>query len=308
MKKILKFIFIIIVSCIYSNAYASTNLLERNENNNYGINKKIEITNDRLQYIKKTKYVNANEKIYDFSDILTNEEEEKLFKKIQEFIEKTKMDLVILTDNLEYTNDIDNDYYAVDFYDYNDFGINKEHYDGAIFFRNTYEKNPYFGSYMTGNAMLYFSNERNDIILDNIYNDIHSGNYYDGIIEFINELIDYYNKGIPKQNADAYIDNHGNIAFIKKYNPPFMVAGIIALITSTIIISIMIKKNKMVYQAKEANEYLNNDSIKYNRKETHLISTHTTRHYNPPSNNSGGGSHSFGGSSSIGHSGGGRHG
>ena len=54
---------------------------------------------------------------------------------------------------------------------------------------------------------------------------------------------------------------------------------------------------------------MKSDTIKYNRQDSRLVSTHTTSHYDPPSNSSSGGGHSFSGSSGLGHGGGGgRHG
>ncbi len=60
MKKILKIIVTVICIITYINVFGSTTLLERNESNNWGVNKKIDITSERLQIIKETKYVNAN--------------------------------------------------------------------------------------------------------------------------------------------------------------------------------------------------------------------------------------------------------
>lgn len=311
MKKIFKIILTVILLISFNNIYASTKVLERNENNNYGVNKKIEITESRLEHIKKTKYVNANEKIYDFSNILTDDEEKELYSKIQEFIEKTNMDMVILTDNVPYNYDEKNEEYAVDFYDYNDFGINSEKYDGVIFFRNTYPSDRNYGIYMTGNAQLYFTDYRNDNTLDKIYYYISGDSYLTGITMFINDFISYYEAGIPEEYNNSYVDDNGNLIYVKKYYPPFIFAGILSLIVTIITIVVMVSRNKMVYKAREANEYLDKNSIKYNRKDSHLVSSNTTRHYNPPSSSSssgGGSSHSFSGSSGIGHSGGGRHG
>ena len=311
MKKIFKIILTVILLISFNNIYASTKVLERNENNNYGINKKIEITESRLEHIKNTKYVNANEKIYDFSNILTDDEEKELYSKIQEFIEKTNMDMVILTDNVPYNYDEKNEEYAVDFYDYNDFGINSEKYDGVIFFRNTYPSDRNYGIYMTGNAQLYFTDYRNDNTLDKIYYYISGDSYLTGITMFINDFISYYEAGIPEEYNNSYVDDNGNLIYVKKYYPPFIFAGILSLIVTIITIVVMVSRNKMVYKAREANEYLDKNSIKYNRKDSHLVSSNTTRHYNPPSSSSssgGGSSHSFSGSSGIGHSGGGRHG
>lgn len=308
MKNIYK-IFITIV-LLFSFSFVFANEKERNENNNYGINKRIAITEDRLNRILNTKYVDSNEKIYDYSNILTEDERIEIKKYIDAFIEKTNMDLVILTDNLPYSNDSENADYAVDFYDYNDFGLNSKTYDGVILFRNTYEQDPYYAIYTTGNAQLYFSNERVENTLDNIYNYFVSRNYKEGIKIFIDEFIEYYNAGLEDSYKDAYLDDNGNVVVPKVYKPPFLIAIIIALITSGITISIMISKNKMVYKAKEANNYLNKETVKYNKNDSKLVSSNTVSHYNPPSNSGGssGGGHSFSGSSGIGHGGGGRHG
>ena len=309
MKKYFKIMATLILLFSLTNVYASTKTYERNSGNNYGVKKNISI-DDKLYYIEKTKLVDASEKIYDFSDILTDAEEKELYEKIQKFIKHTNMDMVILTDSVPYAYDSENDDYAVDFYDYNDFGINYEKYDGVIFFRNTYSEDPYYGVYMTGNAQLYFSESRYNSTLDNIYYYIRNKQYLTAFNKFLDEFTEYYDMGIPSEYKDAYLDDYGFIIIPRHYNPPFLIALIVSLVATTITMIVLVKKNKMVYKATEAYEYLNKDSIKYNRKESHLVSTNTTRHYNPPSSSgsSSGGGHSFSGSSGIGHSGGGRHG
>lgn len=313
MKKIFKllFIFLLFISVIKINA--STKTFERKEENNYGVKKEIITTNTNINNIKKTKLVDASEKIYDFSNILTDEEEVELKKYIDEFKNTTNMDMVILTDNVPYSIDQENADYAVDFYDYNDFGMETKTFDGVILFRNTYEMDPYFNIYTTGNAQIYFTYERCESTLDNIFDYFVNKDYLFGMKIFINDFIDYYKEGIPNGYENAYLDENGFLIIPRVYNPPYTIAFIGGLIVSIITICIMVSKNKMVYKAKEANTYLNKETIKYNKKDSRLISTNTVSHYNPPSSSShsggGGSSHSFGGSSGIGHGGGGgRHG
>ena len=309
MKKIFKILLTVIIIISFVKVYASTKTFERTEDNNYGIKKEIITTDTNIDNIKRTKLVDASEKIYDFSDILTPEEETELKKYIDEFINTTNMDMVILTDNVPYSMDRENDEYAVDFYDYNDFGIETKTFDGVILFRNTYEIDPYYGIYMTGEAQKYFTYERNENTLDNIFDYFVSKNYLSGMKLFISEFIDYYKSGIPEEYADSYLDESGELIIPRKYHPPFVAAAIAGLIVSSITVAIMVSKNKMVYKAKEANAYLNKETIKYNKKDSRLVSTNTVSHYNPPSSSSSSGSgHSFHGSSGIGHSGGGRHG
>ena len=78
MKKIFKFIIVLITLLNTINVYASTNTYDRNELENYGVNKNVQDINSKLSYIMNTKKVDASEKIYDFSDILTEEEEQLL--------------------------------------------------------------------------------------------------------------------------------------------------------------------------------------------------------------------------------------
>ena len=56
-----------------------------------------------------TKKVDASEKIYDFSDILTDEEEQLLKVKIDQFIQDNNMDMVIVTDSFSYSYDRKNE-------------------------------------------------------------------------------------------------------------------------------------------------------------------------------------------------------
>ena len=142
------------------NVFASTNTQDRNTLSNLGVNKKWEITDNNRQNVLNSYKVDASEKIYDFAEILSEQDEEWLYDTIKDFIEKYKMDLVVLTDKFSYSYDKENEDYAVDFYDYNDFGIDFDKYNGIIIFVNMNESNRYFNFYMFGDAQLYFDNSR----------------------------------------------------------------------------------------------------------------------------------------------------
>lgn len=309
MKKIVKLIILSLLLIIPLSLKAEVNLKERTESNNYGVNKKWKITESNINNVKNTKYVDSSEKIYDFSNVLTEEEKKELKSLVDDYIGKTKMDMVILIDSVPYTDDYTNETYASDFYDYNDFGIDFKNYSGVILFRNTYETNPYFNVYTFGQAQLYYPQNRCDYVLDDIYEDLKSKNYLDGFTKFIDGFNTYYDKGIPKELDGYYIDDKGYIQ--KGYKLPLLPAFFIALIVTIIVLGIMIKKNKMVKKETRAGEYLNNGSIKYTKRNKNLISSHTTHYTRVQSSSSGGGggfsSHS--GSSGGGHGGGsGRHG
>lgn len=314
MKKLFKILVLLIILISTTNVYASTNTFDRNTLENYGVNKNIDNINSKLSYIMKTKKVDANEKIYDFANILTDEEEQKLKERIDQFIEKNNMDMVIVTDSFTYSRDSENEAYADDFYDYNDFGMPFEYNSGVLLLRNANPSDPYYHMSTTGNAQLYLSDSRIDSILDNIYSDIKSGNYYEGFMEWIRRTDSYMSMGKPSSASNYYLDNKGNMHKLKpKYYPPIPIAFLMGLAAAGTTIGIMISKNKMVKQAHKAGEYLDSDSINITKREDTYLRSHTTS-YTISSSSSGGHHHSGGGhsfhhsSSGHSHGGGGRHG
>lgn len=314
MKKIFKLIFIVFITLISTiNVYASTNTYDRSILENYGVNKNVLNINSKLNSIMKTKKVDASEKIYDFSDILTDEEENLLKAKIDKFIEDNNMDMVIVTDSFSYSYDRQNEEYADDFYDYNDFGLNIEYYSGVLLFRNTNPADPYYHMSTSGNAQMYLNDSRINSILDDIYYDIKSHNYYEGFSKWITYTDNYVKSGLPSTASNYYLDNSGNMHKVRpKYRPPIALALLISLAVAGTIIAIMMSKNKMVKKARKASEYLDNNSINITKREDTFLRSHTTSYRISSSSGGGhhgGGGHSFHhGSSGFSHGGGGRHG
>ena len=322
MKRFFK-LFILIILFTTVPVYAKeVRECDRADMENYGVNKKWDLNQNNLQNVNNTPCVDAKDKIYDFSNVLTDEEEDELREKINEFINKYDKDLVIVIKSLPYVNDKQNEDFAADFYDYNDFGIDYPLYDGILLFRNTYAKDPYYDMYTFGNAQLYFDQSRYDTILDGIYYELHEGEYLLGFSSFINYVDRYMDKGKPSGADNYYVDENG-YAKEKKYGisetestrmlpylPIMLGSGVITLI----VMLILVAKNKMVKKAYDANPYLVKNSINYTEKKDEFISSHTTSWTEPDSSSSyggggGGGFHSSGGSSGGGHSsGGGRHG
>lgn len=282
----------------------------RQDQENLGVNKKWKITSSNKQKILNTKLVDSEEKVYDFSQVLTEEEKEKLKEEATILKKQINMDVVILIDSLEYIDDEKNEEYAVDFYDYNDFGLDIDKYSGILLFRNTYSEDPYYNIYTFGEAQIYFSHDRVESILDDIYNNIHAEKYYDGFHQYLNLLKEYYDNGKSDNMKNYYVDGNGYLKELpKKYHPPILLAIIISSIVSGIAIAIMISKNKMIMKATQADEYIDSNSINISKKQDRFISSHTTHYTTPSSSSGGGGFHSSSGSSGGGHSsGGGRHG
>lgn len=311
MKKLFNFAFIILLTLTCTiNVYASTNTYDRNTLENYGVNKDITDIDSKLTYIMNTKKVDATEKIYDFADILTDEEEQQLKLRIDRFIEENKMDMVIVTDTFAYTNDKQNEAYADDFYDYNDFGMEFDYDSGVLLLRNTNPTDPYYHMSTTGNAMLYLNDSRVNYILDNIYSDIKNQRYYEGFSKWIEYTDNYIKSGKPSSASNYYLDRNGDLKI--KYHPPIGIAFIMGFVAALTTVLIMVAKNKMVKKAHKAGEYLDQNSINITRREDTYLRSHTTSY--TISSSSSGGHHSGGGhsshhsSSGHSHGGGGRHG
>lgn len=304
MKKI-KYLLIILTILFIPKVSASTNTYSRNSVKNYGVNKHWKINESNLDYVLKTPLVDANELIYDFSDILTEEEEQKYYELFKEFKEKYNIDVVFLSYNLPYGIDSTNTDFATDFYDFNDFGIDFESYSGVLLFRNTYESDSYYDMFSFGEAQLYYSSNRMSDILDDLYYNIHNGYYDNALSKWLNELEYYHNKGKIK---GYHVDE--NSYLVKNYNPQIIPILIVDIIITLIFIVIKVKKNKMVYKATNADLYLDNKSFKLLEQSDILVSTHTTSWTESSSSSSGGGGGFSGGGHSGGgfSSGGGRHG
>lgn len=321
MKKIkhilLVFLILILIPKVYAvdindnvskNSIGNVTTFTRDGTKNYGVNKKWKITDKNLSNVLRTPLVDSSKKIYDFTGALTENEEAELRALINQFTQKYKAELIIVTYNLPYFNDSENEDFAADFYDYNDFGLEYEKYDGILLFRNTYSDNPYYDMYTFGNSQLYFSHSQYDFILDSIYDDLHSGNYLTGFNNFISMVSNTYESGIPSDLKNYYVDDNGYLE--KYYKPPYLIITLISSIITLCITLHYIKKNKMVKIAQNASIYVDHNSINYSVKEDKLINKHLS-HYRISSSSSGGGGgyHSSGGSSGGGHSsGGGRHG
>ncbi|HIS18455.1 MAG TPA: TPM domain-containing protein [Candidatus Coprovivens excrementavium] len=312
MKKIYFIILCFIAFILPVKAFVTT--YDRTADNNYGVNKKWEINESNINNVLRTPLVDSDDRIYDFANILNDNEIKELNDLIEEYEEETGFTFVFLSADNFYTSDIDNEDYAVDFYDYNDFGIDDEYYSGIILYRNANISTPYYAIYTFGETQLYYDDERLNDILDTIYNDFYNKDYMNGIYTLFDMINMYYKKGIPKELSESYIDENGFLIYKKAFIIPWGTAFILAYIVTAIFIAYNIIRQKMVVKAKDANEYLNYSSIHFSVRENRFINSHTTSHYrnsgssSSSSRSSRSGSRSRSGSSRGGHGGGGRRG
>ena len=302
----MKKIFIIILSFFmfvgYCNADVTT--YDRYRLDKYGVNKDWIIDETNKENVFNTHAVDASEKIYDFSNILTDDDEVYLKGLVDAYYKKTGFDLVILTESFYNLSDEDNGNYAQDFYDYNDFGLDDESYSGVVILRNTYEGYNYYGVYSFGEALFYYpplqEHHRLNRTLDRVYDDMITSNYRIAMEKIIEDLTTFYDEGHEEGMEDYFLND--KIQLTLKYRPPLLIAFIASSIITWIIVSTNVKKNKTVYKERYASQYLDRQSINYTKKQDILYDTRTTS-YVVSTSSSGGSSRSGGFSSSRGSSG-----
>ena len=131
--------------------------------------------------------VDNSQKIFDYADLLTSNQEENLLKQINDYINTQKMDMIIVTID---KNNLAPTQYADDFYDFNDFGIGFDK-KGLLFLIDMQNREIRIST--TGKAIDVYSDLSINNILDYVYDKIKSNNYYGCIEEFIDKANTYAN-------------------------------------------------------------------------------------------------------------------
>lgn len=291
MKKI--FVLLISLFLLVLPVYASTNTYSRTTTD-LKVPKKIKYKSSMEHNVLLTPSVNANEKIYDFAELLTEEEEKQLYDKVKEFIANTNLDLAIVTINTNVKDSTQE--YADDFYDYNDFSI-----DGLAFVIDMQNRIFYIST--AGKAMLYYDDYRIEYILSALDQEMYNHEYFNACNTLISQLTEYYNHGFS-DNTDKYVVI-GTQIYRKT---PYLLLSIIAVVSATIGTLILALRNKKIKLATNSNDYFDNKSFEITKDTKEFISSNTSRVYIPPADSGGGGSSGGGfhsGSSGASHGGGG---
>lgn len=252
MKKI-RFVLLISFICIVLNCndvFASTKVNIRTEGNYY-VPSDVVVTESNKKAILSTPSVNAEEKIYDFAEILTEGEEETLFKNIKHFISSTNMDYAIVT--TKKNNKGSSKDYTKDFYNYNDFGN-----DGIILLIDRDK----MGIYMTtsGRAVELFSDERMEPILKNVFELTKKKKFYDACKSFTTSISEIVKIGTVKDDEVVKVGKDGTVKVSKDLH--VVNVAIFALLGTGIIIGILILRCRMVRKATSARDFLNKDTMK----------------------------------------------
>ncbi len=260
---------------------------------------------------KGDEYVRQNfeaptQRVYDYADKLTDEEEEKLEALIAKREGEIGCDLVIVTINesvLEKygrTENTDSNWefcmtsYADDFYDQNNFGYDKVHGDGALLLYNWYDDGAYgseMGTHFStcGRVLTHYTTEMVNTVLDDVYNNVHSDAYYAYKL-FVEDVASEMNSHVKL---------------------PVFPLIIVALIIAGIFVVTHLK-SKEGEKTTVSSTYVENGSVKFNVKRDELVNKYVTSRAIPKSSSSSGGSSGGAGghtsSGGVSHGGGSRRG
>jgi len=237
------------------------------------------ITGSNYDDIMSTPCVDNEAKVYDFAELLTDEDEEKLYNEIQTYIEKTGYDLVIVTINQN--NKYDSTRYADDFYDYNDFGFNKSR-DGILILMDMALREIRIST--TGYAIKMYSDYRCDSVYQYGKNYATNGSYFTSFEKMISKLSDYFDEGVPESNINLNFDENGKPYYIKFINYSFV--GVISLIVTLIVSIIFYNTSKSKIKVGSTISYMKNKNITV--KTDKLVNSIVTHHLRNTDSSSGG--------------------
>lgn len=288
MKKIKRLLIIILLLFSITPVYATTTTRERTEQN-YQVPSGITVTENNKNNVLTTPAVDEQEKVYDFADLFSDEEEIKLLEKINLYINEYNLDLAVVTINQN--NKRTPQEYADDFYDYNNFGKNNTK-DGLLFLIDMENREIYMTT--TGYAITMYNDYRINTSLDKVYKKMTNKEYYEGVSNYIDIISKYASLG-PPSSKDKRVEQ----SLVKT----LLYSSGISLVITIIIMIVLINKNKLVSKKTTAEQYLKKESVKIEKLGNVLINSHTTR--SAINHDSGGGSSTHSGSSGVSHGGGG---
>ena len=278
-----------LVIIMFSNSYATSTYYSdeatyRNDSSTYNSNT---YTTNSQKAKANTPVVDATKKIYDYANLITKDEEEVLYNKVQEFINKYDMDMAIVTINSNPKSS--SMAYADDFYDYNNFGkgTNKT---GLLFLIDMQNRNMWIST--TGDAINIYTDSRINTILDYTYDKISNEDYNGCAEQFIEKASYFANKGLTGGS--------------KVVTVPKMICNslIFAGLVTIVFICIGLATHRKPKKKKEASNYIT-QPLKLSNKLDTFLDKHVSKVKIETSSSSGGSSTHIG-SSGTSHGGGGR--
>lgn len=249
------------------------------------------------------------QKIYDFADLLTSEEEEQLQERSLSVGKQVETDILVVTiDDAEGKSAMA---YADDFYDNGAYGYEQPYGTGILLLIDMDNREAWIST--SGEAIDHFSEARINATLDDVFMYLPEGDYYNSALVFI-ENVEEYMVSLPSSsnkneyNPDTYPDT--NFYYDKEEsilrNP--LICLLIGVLVGGVSILIMVSRAKSRMTV-GGNTYVEPGSFHVNSRRDTFLRTSTVTRRIESNNNSGGGFSGGGRHTSSGgrsHGGGGR--
>lgn len=213
----------------------------------------------------------TKQRIYDFANLLTLEEVERLESIAQKYSVRRDTDFVVLTIDDNEGKDIIE--YMQDFYDDKALGYDKSHGNTVILTIDMKERDVYLAGFYKGEE--YLDDYRLDLVRDKITSDLSKGDFYKAFRDFIKTSYKYM--GIrPGVDPDNILFKSG-----------FQI--VVSLIVAGIVVGSMAYNNggRITVHDSTYRDFSNSRIL--NRRDNYLR-TSVTKHRRPSNNNRGGGS------------------
>lgn len=247
-----------------------------------------------------------NRRIFDYADLLTEEEEKELNDLCLEKEDALKTELYILTtDDTEGKATVD---YADDFGDENAFGYDKEYGNYMILCIDMDNRVVWLST--SGKAEDYFTEARIDALLDALYDDLRAGDYFETCYSYIQSGEKYLSEEPEVNKVTTDPDRYKDTVF--KYDQeekPFYLSWYFRLAvsaaTGAVVVGIMSYRAGTRMTA-NGNTYSRDGGHMYNRADTFIRRSTTSRRIESNTGGSGGGGGHHTSSGGHSHGGGGR--
>lgn len=255
--------------------------------------------------VGKGNLANKPQRLFDQAELFSPEENKKIENEIDALRKKINIDIVIQTTNN--TQDTETKMYAADFYDYGGFGVGETH-DGIEFIINMDQRDFYLVT--TGNMIATFSDRRIQKIVDLVTPAMVEEDYPAAIQTVLLNVEKYVESGPP--DGWKYNKETGQAERYQYLSPlkvgVSLIFGLIAAIIFAVIVSRKYQLKGKVYSY----PYYDYSDADVQVREDNKISDFVTQRTIRTNNNSsggfgggGGGSSTFSGSSGTSHGGGG---
>ena len=244
-------------------AFASTNTFPRTEEN-YLVPSDVQVTDANKMDILKTPAVDSSEKLYDFADLFTDQEEADIYQKIYEYMGISQYDVAIVTTK-DMNGFIIGDY-TNNFYDYNSFkdeGIIFTIYIGGI------DPQIYMGvnGLPESEIRKIYTDARTKQTLEYVYKDIKAGNYFLATDNYVKILKGFYEIDHEKSYV---IDDKGNVVKDIPWTEIIILASALSFIIVFLLVN-RLKKYNVVKYSDNIESKLDSNSVSISTEKDELV-------------------------------------